>query len=345
MINPNFLLKIKTSTFNHSRYITDAMNGFCMQKTDFPFVCCIVDDASTDGEQEVIKKYLEENFGLSEDAGACAKETDKAHVIFAQHKTNENCYFAVYFLKENHFSQRKSKDSYFDEYGKECKYVAFCEGDDYWIDSCKLQKQVDALEAHPGVQLVYTGFKTVDEEGREIVRPNFDFHQRKSKSGDILCRLLRGNFVQTLTMCFRKECLESDFLKNSNSGLDYMYALAAAVTGDVYYLPESMGCYRKTSTGAIATMGKIMSEEGWKVSKYTAREILKGNCKPLPYWEKRKIYFEIAFKLLRYYLKGRRNALPFLFSHIRLYPYILPVLVFAMFRYIESRMLKVNNFR
>ena len=53
---------VRCYTFNHAPYIEDAMNGFTMQKTDFPFVCCIVDDASTDGTQEVIKKYIVENF-------------------------------------------------------------------------------------------------------------------------------------------------------------------------------------------------------------------------------------------------------------------------------------------
>ena len=52
-----FKVCIRCQTYNHSAYIVDAMNGFCMQKTSFPFVCCIIDDNSTDGEQEVIKNY------------------------------------------------------------------------------------------------------------------------------------------------------------------------------------------------------------------------------------------------------------------------------------------------
>ena len=53
-----WMVRVSCMTFNHHAYIEDAMNGFCMQETDFPFVCTIVDDASTDGEPEVIKKYL-----------------------------------------------------------------------------------------------------------------------------------------------------------------------------------------------------------------------------------------------------------------------------------------------
>ena len=99
---PKFKVTVSCMTYNQSKYITDTMNGFTMQQTDFPFVCTIVDDASTDGEQEVISKYLEENFDFSDDSVAYHKETDYAHITYAQHKTNKYCFFAVLYLKENH---------------------------------------------------------------------------------------------------------------------------------------------------------------------------------------------------------------------------------------------------
>ena len=60
----SFKVVVRCLTYNHSKYIEEAMNGFCMQKTDFPFLCIIVDDASNDGAQDVIKNYLEHNFFL-----------------------------------------------------------------------------------------------------------------------------------------------------------------------------------------------------------------------------------------------------------------------------------------
>jgi hypothetical protein len=67
----------------------------------FPFVCTLVDDASTDGEQEVIRHYINENFDLQETIGSYKKDKDYGHVTFARHKSNVNCYFAiVYFLLE-----------------------------------------------------------------------------------------------------------------------------------------------------------------------------------------------------------------------------------------------------
>lgn len=150
-----FLLRVHCSTYNQRAFITDALDGFAMQQTNFPFVCTIVDDASTDGEQEVIKKYVDEHFDLQDTAVAFEKETDDCHTTFAQHKTNRNCFFAVVFLKENHYSTRKSKRPYLTDW-LDAKYIALCEGDDYWIDPLKLQKQVDFLEAHEDYSMCFT---------------------------------------------------------------------------------------------------------------------------------------------------------------------------------------------
>lgn len=113
---PKFKVTVSCMTYNQSKYITDAMNGFTMQQTSFPFVCTIVDDASTDDEQEVIRKYVEDNFDFSEGSVAYHKETDYANITYAQHKANKNCYFAVLYLKENHYSQSKDKMGYLSEW-------------------------------------------------------------------------------------------------------------------------------------------------------------------------------------------------------------------------------------
>ena len=150
---PIFKICVRCTTYNQSSYIEDALNGFTMQETNFPYVCTILDDASTDGEQEVIKKYLQEHFDLDNRSVVRNEETDDYVLTFAQHKTNRNCYFAVLFLKYNHYSIKKAKDQYIKEW-LDVKYIALCEGDDYWIDPYKLQKQVDYLESHPNCTMV-----------------------------------------------------------------------------------------------------------------------------------------------------------------------------------------------
>ena len=79
---------VRSATYNHSQYIEDTMNGFTMQKTDFPYVCCIMDDASTDGEPEVIRQYLKEHFDLEDKSVVRNEETDDYILCFARHKTS-----------------------------------------------------------------------------------------------------------------------------------------------------------------------------------------------------------------------------------------------------------------
>ena len=91
----------------------------------FPFLCCIVDEASTDDEQEVIGGYSEEHFDFSEESVAYKKETDYMHIIYAQHKTSRNCYFCCTLLEENHYAQKKDKFSYLKQWRNLCEYEAF----------------------------------------------------------------------------------------------------------------------------------------------------------------------------------------------------------------------------
>lgn len=165
---PSFKVTVRCMTYNQSKYIVEAMNGFTMQQTSFPFVCTIVDDASTDGEQDVIQKYIEENFDISDKSVAFQKETDYAHIVYAQHKTNRNCYFAVLFLKENHYSQRKEKKDYLKEWQDGVEYMALCEGDDYWIVSNKLEKQVEFLSSHHNYYACLTRFYKYKQSEEKI---------------------------------------------------------------------------------------------------------------------------------------------------------------------------------
>lgn len=144
------------------------MNGFTIQMTDFPFVCVIVDDASTDGEQGVIMNYISHNFNLGNNPFVRNRENDDYKMTFAQHKTNKNCFFAVYSLKYNHHSIKKSKMEYLSEFLDHVKYHAVCEGDDYWIDSLKLQKQVDALERNIECSIAYCRVQKIRKDGSII---------------------------------------------------------------------------------------------------------------------------------------------------------------------------------
>lgn len=176
---PKFKVCVRCFTYNQSKYITDALNGFCMQETNFPFVCCVVDDASTDGEQEVINKYVEQHFNLEDTAVAYKKETDYAYITYAQHKTNKNCYFAVLLLKRNYYStgEGEKKMEYISEWRDNVEYEALCEGDDWWIESKKLQMQVDFMDKNPEYGLCHTNYKygKGKHPGRPDILPNDDY--------------------------------------------------------------------------------------------------------------------------------------------------------------------------
>lgn len=179
------------------------MNGFVMQETYFPFICTIIDDASTDGEAVVIRKYLDEQFDLKDKSIVRQEETDNYVMTFARHRTNLNCYFAVYYLKYNHHSIKKTKKPYYNEWTT-CKYIATCEGDDYWVDPCKLQKQVLFLERSPGYGLVYTNHYN-DIDGKLSMfreKGNTEFRQIVLESG-----------IGTLTACYRTE-IYNDYIRD-----------------------------------------------------------------------------------------------------------------------------------
>ena len=275
--NPTYKVCVYCSTFNQASYIKDTMDGFCMQQTNFPFVCLIMDDASTDGEPEVIKQYLNDHFDTE-----WTKETDDYHLTVARHQENRNCYFAVYLLKYNHYSIKKRKLKYFREVADEIDYVAFCEGDDYWTDAHKLQKQADALDANPQVTLVYTNFQTIDGEGNPISRPFIKDFPGRSHSGDNLPTLLRyGNYIMVLTSMYRYKVLESEYRTNCPVRMDFDTTMCAALMGDFIWMPEQMGCYRILESGMVRS--NLQKGLRWiqDIYRYYAGLVMNGQCKPL----------------------------------------------------------------
>ena len=155
-----FSVCINCRTYNQSVFIQDALDGFTAQQTTFPFLTILIDDASTDGEQDCIEAYVTRSFGHGNDAIMERWETDDARWIYARHDENVNAYFLVVLLNHNLF--RNPKKSELIAGWTNVKYVAICEGDDYWTDPLKLQKQVDFLEHNPDYSLCFTNCKVSD---------------------------------------------------------------------------------------------------------------------------------------------------------------------------------------
>ena len=243
-----YMVRVSCLTYNHVNYIKDAMNGFTMQETNFPYVCTIIDDASTDGEQEVINNYLQEHFDMEDKSVVRNEETDDYVLTFAQHKTNRNCYFAVFFLKYNHYMIKKPKDQYIKEW-LNVKYIAFCEGDDYWTNPKKLEIQFDALEAHPECSYSATGFvvSTIGKEDKDLTI--YSNNNELAFYGiDYFGRQWIG---KTLTLLIRGECY-NDYLKEAKkykAPKDTYLLYHLLKQGFVAYIPQPMGVYNKNGQG------------------------------------------------------------------------------------------------
>lgn len=169
------IVSICCLTYNHDSYIRLCLDGFMMQKTTFPFEVLIHDDASTDRTADIIREYE-------------AKYPDIIKPLYQ---------------KENQYSKGVRISPTFQYPRAKGKYIALCEGDDYWTDPYKLQKQVDFLEEHPEYVLIYTNAEKVNSKSEKVLRNSL-----KGVSGDITRYLFyRGNPVVTATVCYRRKYL------------------------------------------------------------------------------------------------------------------------------------------
>lgn len=263
-----FKVCVRCMTYNQSAYIKDALNGFCMQKTNFPFVCVIVDDASTDGEQEVISNYLNSNFDLEDNSVVKNEETDDYVLTFAKHKSNKNCFFAVLLLKYNHY-HKKDKFPYISKWCEMSKYIAQCEGDDYWIHDRKLQMQVDFLDSHNEYGLIYTDyFERIDKTLRNgTFIPVYKLEDY----------LLKKGFIPTATTLFRTNLFMQRDLEYTKMGFlmgDVPLWIQLMYASKMERLQEKTAVYRILPESASHSHGyektQLFSINAWEVRKYFA---------------------------------------------------------------------------
>ena len=267
----NFLVSVRCISYNHAPYIKDCMNGFTMQETNFPYVCVIDDDASTDGEPEVINNYLAENFNLDDEDVVRKEETDDYHMIFAQHKINKNCFFAVYFLNYNHYSIKKSRDKYVAKYIDGVKYMAICEGDDYWIDPLKLQKQVNYLESHPDYSMCFHRAHILKEYECVVGLKCDNIDDREYNANE----LLEYWKVPTASILERREVLDvKNIMEERILNGDIIQVLNCAKIGKIRGMSDVMSVYRVQNSGV--TYDKSMKK--YRTLRYPAHfEFIKDN--------------------------------------------------------------------
>lgn len=280
----NPIVIIRCWTFNHGQYIRECLDGFVMQKTDFPFAAIVVDDASTDNEPDLLWDFINKEL---ESSTAQRDETEDYVRVTATHKTNHNCMFVFFFLKYNHYSIKKNKRQYLKEWEDNAKYIAGCEGDDYWTDPLKLQKQIGFLESHPDFTMTCHRIQCYSQTSQKIIREEYCYNKsRKIKTKDIIYRT--GFFIPTCSIVIRKSVLDNypEYCSKCMVG-DYPLQIMCAMKGNTYYFNEVMGVYR-VDNGSSWTGSQdwcVYSERRVKVIR-SQINMFRGFAKDYPKWRK-----------------------------------------------------------
>ena len=267
---------IKCNTYNHSQFIEDALNGFCMQVAHFPFICAIVDDASTDGEQDVLNLYLKRHFDLDDVGIVRHAETDDYVMTFARHRDNRNCFFALYLLKFNHLQRRKSKQPYLAEWENLSEYIALCEGDDFWTDSNKLHKQITFLDNNPDYSLCFHAAIEHWENG-SMEDSLFSIIKDRDYLG---VELFEKWIVPTASVVLRTRVIHSSLYQQVkavrfNRGDTPLFCTAAAL-GRVRGMSDVMSVYRRNE-GSFMAQPKTLDRIRSFVSQIRMFPVLFGN--------------------------------------------------------------------
>lgn len=218
------LVVIQCFTYNQESFISYALDGFVMQKTDFTFVAIVHDDASTDNTTQIVREYAE-------------KYPDIILPIF-EHKNQ---------YSKGDGSHNKIMNAACIATG--AKYIAMCEGDDYWIDPLKLQKQVDFLETHPDYGLVHTNFKIYHQNSGEVESNGSKIYH--IVNGYVFESLLKGCFIRTATVMSRAELmLNIENINNNMFSGDIFYFLEIARHSKFYFFEEETTIYRHLNNSA-----------------------------------------------------------------------------------------------
>lgn len=232
-------------TYNQAEYIEDTLKGFVAQHTDFPFLCCVFDDASTDGEKDVLRHWIHSHCNAEE-----VEEYDHplTSILMGADKVNPNCIYVFHLLKVNSYGKPGKAEllNYWRNHGK---YVAMCEGDDYWTDPLKLQKQVDFLEAHPDFSMCAHRFHIL-EQGTQQLREDWNGRYKDGLVFDMEHFLTRTTWVtQPLTLLYRRAAIDWDEYSRYKNSKDVTLMYNLLKRGKGLLMPELMGVYRVHKAG------------------------------------------------------------------------------------------------
>jgi glycosyltransferase involved in cell wall biosynthesis len=228
-MNDSPLVSVICTVYNHENYLAQTLESFLYQITSFKFEIIVHDDASSDKSVQILKKYKEKYPDI----------------------------FNVIFQKENQYS-KKEKNIWTDIMFPlaKGKYIAICEGDDYWIDPFKLQKQVDVLEKNLDISLCFHNafIEHLDQPGKVSSYP-INSIETIFKTKDLFSKRW---FIPTASIIFRSDKLPKnypDWAKKSLAG-DMALLLLLSKEGYMYGIKSFMSVYRLGTPSSITTIYK-----------------------------------------------------------------------------------------
>lgn len=275
------IVSICCITYNHEKYIAEALDGFLMQETSFKYEILIGEDCSSDDTKAILADYR-------------ARYPDRIQVFSSE--TNLGA------VKNFTNVLKKSKG----------KYIAFCDGDDFWTDAKKLQKQVDFLDKNDDYIICCHYSLVIDDQGKTIYLSD-NIIPLEYSYGDLLAGKRKETRVASMLMRSTKEILEIE--KNqwlySTYGTDtFVKLLAVAVSGKkIFVLPELMSCYRVHDGGIWSLVDskvrkkKMVNDfnlliDNFSYSSSQKRQLLKMYLKEYFLFDMKNISVNGAFRTL-----------------------------------------------
>lgn len=226
------LVSICCLSFNHAPYLSECLEGFLRQETKFPIEILIHDDASTDGSDDIIRKYAE-------------KYPDIIFPIYETINQYSNGHQGTIDIEFNYSRARG-------------KYIAYCEGDDYWTDSLKLQKQVDFMENHPDYSVCFHRYSRLFTSTGKTYGDYAGKYFKEGQDGvDITMDIFFGSWItQPLTMMFRRSMFSADWQKHYKYYRDMHEIYHLLNVGKGYLFAFNGGVYRYHKGGIHSMITK-----------------------------------------------------------------------------------------
>lgn len=232
-------VSVRCITYNQEAYIAQALDSFLMQETTFPFEIVVHDDASTDRTADIIREY----------------EKKFPKILKPIYET------------ENQYSKRDGSISRIMDKACKGKYIAFCEGDDYWTSNHKLQQQYEAMESHPECSLCTHIVQCVSEQGNSVERlyPPQGLFNTSIIEEEKFAKALIADFCypfQTSSYFISKSLLtqNKDFFVNIPGNGDEKIMRLCLNSGKTYFINKKMSCYRMQSVGSWSSKIKDNKE-------------------------------------------------------------------------------------